>query len=173
MKALPQIAAASLAALAAPLAAHDGHVDAYEMPEPDAMEAAADRIDDDPAEAMSAEEGIALAMLPSLPPGSNLVLRSPLSLADGLEVIVSDVVIPPGATVPRHYHPGEEFLYLVEGTATHVQEGQADIELTAGAGYVIPARAIHAPRGGPQGARAIVFRVHVEGQEERVLVPEE
>ncbi len=104
------------------------------------------------------------------PPGSNMVLRAPITLADGLEVIISDVVIPPGATVPRHYHPGEEFLYLIEGSALHVEKGQADRLLKAGDAYVIPPRAEHAPRGGPEGARAVVFRVHVRDEPERILV---
>lgn len=106
------------------------------------------------------------------PPGSNQLLRAPLSMAEGLEVIISDVVIPPGATVPRHYHPGEEFIYVLEGSAAHVEEGQPDRTLKAGDTYVIPPRVEHAPRGGPDGARAIVFRVHVEGEQERILVEE-
>ena len=106
------------------------------------------------------------------PPGSNQMLRAPLTVADGLEVIISDVVIPPNATVPRHYHPGEEFLYVLDGSAVHVEEGKDDRILSAGDAYVIPPRAIHAPRGGPDGARAIVFRVHVEGADERTLVAE-
>ncbi len=106
------------------------------------------------------------------PPGSHQMLRAPITVADGLEVIISDVVIPPNATVPRHYHPGEEFLYVIEGSAVHVEEGKDDRVLSAGDAYVIPPRAIHAPRGGPDGARAIVFRVHVEGADERTLVTE-
>lgn len=105
------------------------------------------------------------------PPGSNEMLRSPLSALPGAEVIVSDVVIPPNAQVARHYHPGEEFLYVIEGTAIHVEEGKPDRELKAGDSYAIPPRAIHAPRGGPEGARAIVFRVHVAGQPERIDAP--
>jgi quercetin dioxygenase-like cupin family protein len=105
------------------------------------------------------------------PPGSNEMLRSPLSALPGAEVIVSDVVIPPNAQVARHYHPGEEFLYLIEGTAIHVEEGKPDLPLKAGDTYTIPPRAIHAPRGGPEGARAIVFRVHVAGQPERIDAP--
>ena len=104
------------------------------------------------------------------PPGSNEMLRAPITAADGLEVIISDVVIPPNATVPSHYHPGEEFLYVLEGSAVHVEKGKPDRILRAGDTYVIPPRAIHAPRGGPDGARAVVFRVHVEGAEERILV---
>ncbi|MBO9518014.1 MAG: cupin domain-containing protein [Porphyrobacter sp.] len=106
------------------------------------------------------------------PPGSNEVLRSPISGIPGVEVIVSDVVIPPNAQVARHYHPGEEFLYLIEGTAIHVEEGKPDLPLKAGDTYVIPPRAIHAPKGGPEGARAIVFRVHTAGQPERIEAPE-
>lgn len=106
------------------------------------------------------------------PPGSNEVLRSPLAGTPGVEVIVSDVVIPPNGQVARHYHPGEEFLYLIEGTAIHVEEGRADLPLKAGDSYAIPPRAIHSPRGGPEGARAIVFRVHVAGQPERIEAPE-
>jgi len=106
------------------------------------------------------------------PPGSNQVLRASVTVAEGLEVIISDVVIPPHTTVPRHYHPGEEFLYVLDGYAIHVEEGKADQILRAGDSYVIPPRAEHAPRGGPEGARAIVFRLHVEGEAERTLVNE-
>jgi quercetin dioxygenase-like cupin family protein len=105
-------------------------------------------------------------------PGSNEVLRSPLAGTPGVEVIVSDVVIPPNGQVARHWHPGEEFLYLIEGTAIHVEEGKPDLPLKTGDSYAIRPRAIHAPRGGPGGARAIVFRVHVGGQPERIDAPE-
>lgn len=107
-----------------------------------------------------------------MPPGSNLRLRAPITISDDLEVIISDVVIPPNGTVPAHYHPGEEFLYLIEGSAIHIQQGQPDQTLRAGDAYVIPPEAVHAPRGGPDGARAIVFRVHRAGSPERVLVDE-
>ena len=106
------------------------------------------------------------------PPGSNEMLRSPLSALPGSEVIISDVVIPPNAQVARHFHPGEEFLYVIEGTAIHIEEGQPDRLLKAGDSYAIPPRAIHSPKGGPQGARAIVFRVHLAGQPERIDAPE-
>lgn len=120
----------------------------------------------------SGEEHYAAAPqdIPRPPPGSNEQLRAPVSGVDGLEVIISDVVIPPGAQVPRHFHPGEEFLYVIEGSAVHVQEGQEDIVLKAGDSYVIPPRAVHSPYGGEDGARAIVFRVHSAGEPERTLV---
>ena len=70
--------------------------------------------------------------VPLPPAGSNEVLRTKVRVADNLEVIISSVYIPSGVQVPRHYHPGEEFLYVVQGSAVHVEEGQADRVLTAG-----------------------------------------
>ena len=106
------------------------------------------------------------------PPGSNLMMRAPITISDDLEVIISDVVIPAGASVPRHFHPGEEFVYVIEGSAVHVEDGKPDQILREGDAYVIPPQAEHAPRGGPDGARAIVFRVHKDGLPERINVGE-
>jgi len=38
-------------------------------------------------------------------------------LASGLEVVVSEVELPPHTTLDMHWHPGEEFVYLAEGHA--------------------------------------------------------
>ena len=98
------------------------------------------------------------------------MLREKVSVAPGLEVIISDVVIPPNAQVPKHYHPGEEFVYLIEGSAVHVVEGEPDRVVNAGEALVIRPNVIHSPRGGPDGGRAIVFRLHVADQPERIPV---
>ena len=110
---------------------------------------------------------------PELPPGSNEMLRAPLTMADGLEVIVSDVIIPPNAATPRHYHPGEEFVYIIEGSVVHVEEGKPEFILKAGDAVTLAPRVEHAPRATEEGARVIAFRVHTEGQPERILVEEE
>ena len=107
---------------------------------------------------------------PKLPPGSNEMLRAPLTLTNGLEGIVSDVIIPPNATVPRHHHPGEEFVYIIEGSVVHVEEGKPEFVLEAGEAITIAPEVEHEPRGTEEGARAIVFRVHTEGAPERTLV---
>ena len=119
----------------------------------------------------SQSESVACAA-PLPPPGSTELLRTKIRAADNIEIIVASVFLPPGVEVPRHYHPGEEFLYVVQGSAVHVEEGQENRELKAGEAYVIPPEVIHEPYGGPDGAHAIVFRIHIEGEEERYLVPE-
>ena len=105
-----------------------------------------------------------------LPPGSNEMLRAPLTSAEDLEVIISDVIIPPNGTVPRHYHPGEEFIYIIEGSVVHIEEGMPEEIRQAGDAFVIAPEVEHEPRGTEEGARVIVFRVHEEGQPERILV---
>lgn len=107
------------------------------------------------------------------PPGSNQMLRGPITISEDLEVIISDVIIPAGAAVPRHYHPGEEFVYVIAGSAIHVEAGKPDQLVQAGEALVIPPEAEHAPRGGPGGARAIVFRVHKAGLPERINIGDE
>lgn len=107
---------------------------------------------------------------PVPPPGSNEMLRAPIADAPALEVILSDVVIPPDASVPAHTHPGEEFVYVISGSAVHVEEGKPDRLVAAGETLTISPRAVHAPRGGPRGARAIVFRVHPRNTPERAPV---
>ena len=107
-----------------------------------------------------------------MPPGSNEMLRALIAQSDDLEVIISDVVNPAGASVPKHFHPGQEFRYVIERSAIHREEGQPDQTLNVGDAYVIPPRAVHNPMGGPKGARAIVFRVHQKGNPERILVNE-
>lgn len=125
-----------------------------------------------PAEAPAAEQSSgAIAIPPGLSPGSNEMLRTVLANHPDIEVIVSDVIIPPGSQVPRHFHPGEEVVYVIEGSAVHVEEGKPDRVLSAGEAMVIAPEAIHAPIGGPEGARAIVFRIHTPGRPERILVP--
>ena len=120
----------------------------------------------------AAAESSSITIPDGLAPGSNEMLRANITAAPELEVLISDVIIPASATVPRHYHPGEEFIYVIEGSAIHVEEGKPDKLINSGDAMVIPPEAVHAPRGGPAGARAIVFRVHVDGQPERIPVPD-
>ena len=100
------------------------------------------------------------------------MLVAPLETAPGIEVIISDVVIPPDAGVPPHYHPGEEFVYVIEGSAIHREEGKEDKVYHAGEAFVIGKGKVHAPKTGDEPARAIVFRVHPVGEPERILVEE-
>ena len=64
---------------------------------------------------------ISVADEPSAVPGPVLetLLSTQLEGVQGTEVIVSRVVIPPNASLPKHWHPGEEFAYILEGSASY------------------------------------------------------
>lgn len=104
------------------------------------------------------------------PPGVESLLRSRLESVEGTEIIVDRIVLAPNATLPMHWHPGEEISYVLEGSAVLRQEGKADITTNAGEMVMIPARQVHTAIVGDEGATVLVMRVHPEGEPERVLV---
>jgi len=61
----------------------------------------------------------------------------------GREAVMALVEIPPGATEGRHTHPGDVFVYVLEGTPTLDVEGQPTKTLKAGDAFSIAAGQIH------------------------------
>ena len=100
------------------------------------------------------------------------LMHATLEGVDDTEVIVSRVLIPPHTKLPRHWHPVEEFAYVVVGSVTLRQEGEDDIVLNAGDVGKVPLRQVHTAITGDEGCELIVFRVHDSGEPERVLVEE-
>ena len=100
------------------------------------------------------------------------LMRATLEGAADTEVIVSRVVIPPNTELPRHWHPGEEFAYVISGSVTLWQEGKEDVVMEAGGVGKVPLRQVHTAITGDEGCELIVFRVHASGEPERVLVDE-
>ena len=72
----------------------------------------------------------------------------------GREVVQTIVGLAPGTTVPRHAHPGEESISVLEGTWAYTVEGQPPVTLTAGDVLFIPAGTIHAARNVGTGRAA-------------------
>ena len=97
------------------------------------------------------------------PFGSNPVFNEATAAAPGHELIVADLHLPPGAVGEAHYHAWEEYLYVIEGSALVEIEGMAPREIVAGETFIIPRLVPHTPKAGPQGIRAIIVRVHDEG----------
>jgi quercetin dioxygenase-like cupin family protein len=97
------------------------------------------------------------------------LLRSELEVVEGIEVIMSRVEIAAGTSLPRHHHPGEEFVYVIDGEATMWQAGKADTVLRAGDVFKVPLGQVHTAITGSQAATAIVFRVHRKGLPERIV----
>ena len=62
----------------------------------------------------------------------------------GREVIQVRVDLAPGTAFGRHRHPGEEIIYVLEGTFEYQVEGRPPLTLTTGDVLFIPAGTIHA-----------------------------
>src|SRR4051812_37745188 len=71
------------------------------------------------------------------------LLKHDLSIP-GQEVIQVLIDFAPGAAAPRHAHPGEELVYVLEGSLEYVLEGRSPITLKAGEVLLIPQGKSHA-----------------------------
>jgi quercetin dioxygenase-like cupin family protein len=80
----------------------------------------------------------------------------------GREVVQTIVELAPGTTAPRHTHPGEEIIYVLEGAWEYTVEGQPPVTLTAGDVLFIPAGTIHAAQNVGTGRAAELATYIVE-----------
>ena len=96
------------------------------------------------------------------------LLSDELEGAPGTEVIVSRVHIPANTSLPKHWHPGEEFAYVLKGSVTLWQEGKDSIQVKEGEVAKVPLKQVHTAITGNEGASLLVFRVHEKGKPERV-----
>jgi quercetin dioxygenase-like cupin family protein len=98
------------------------------------------------------------------------LLSEELEGAPGTEVIVSRVEIPAHTSLPKHWHPGEEFAYVIEGSVTLWQEGKEDTVISAGQAAKVPLAQVHTAITGDESVTLLVFRVHEKGKPERIPV---
>ena len=100
------------------------------------------------------------------------LLRAELAGIEGKEAVIGLAEIAPGAKPGRHYHPGDEFFYLLEGSFTWAEDGKAPQVVTAGDLRHQPARRVAEAKNITAPVRALVFLVHEKGQPLRVAVEE-
>ena len=104
--------------------------------------------------------------------GLNLqtLMKAKLEGVHGTEVIVSHVTIPPNTSLPKHWHPGEEFAYVLKGSVTLWQKGKENLLGNTGDVVKVPLKQIHTAVTNEEGVTLLVFRVHEQGKPERVSV---
>jgi quercetin dioxygenase-like cupin family protein len=64
----------------------------------------------------------------------------------GREVWQLRVTFLPGASFPRHRHPGEEIIYVLEGVVEYDVDGKPPVTLKAGDVLFVPYGVVHAAR---------------------------
>jgi quercetin dioxygenase-like cupin family protein len=90
----------------------------------------------------------------------------------GKEAVVLTVDGKPMLVGKRHYHPGDEFIYLAEGTLTLDIEGKGKVTLNKGETVHIPGRVVHQAIN-PDSERpfkAVTFGVFEKGQPDTTVV---
>jgi quercetin dioxygenase-like cupin family protein len=98
---------------------------------------------------------LALQMAQAQQPG---IKRTDLQRHDlsvpGHEVVQSRVELDPGVAFGKHWHPGEEIIYVLEGSVEYQLEGKPPVTLKAGDVLFIPAGTIHAAKNVGSGQAA-------------------
>lgn len=98
------------------------------------------------------------------------LLSCQLEGVEGTEVIVSITTVPPQTKLPKHWHPGEEFAYVLEGSLVLWQEGKPDEYYRKGDVGKVPLKQVHTISTQEEGATILIFRVHETGQPGRIPV---
>src|SRR5688572_3475298 len=111
----------------------------------------------------------------SLPAAQKLnIKRTELQRHDlsvpGRESVQVRIDFEPGAAFGKHSHPGEEIIYVIEGTFEYEVEGKPPVTLTAGDVLFIPAGTIHAAKNvGTTNAAELATYIVEKGKQLVVL----
>ena len=106
--------------------------------------------------------GLALHVARAQQPG---IKRTDLQRHDlgvpGREVVQVRVDFAPGVAFGKHTHPGEEIVYVLEGSLEYQVEGKPPVTLKAGQVLFIPAGTVHAAKnvGSGNGAELATYVV--------------
>jgi quercetin dioxygenase-like cupin family protein len=82
--------------------------------------------------------------------------------APGREVIQNRVEITPEALPYKHFHFGEEIIYVLEGELEYQIEGEPARTVKAGEALMVPAKAVHSVKNVGRGAGAELATFVVE-----------
>ena len=89
----------------------------------------------------------------------------------GRELIQNRVDIAPDAPPVRHKHPGEEIIYVIEGTLEYSIDGREPAIFNAGEVLLVPAETVHSVRNvGSQSAAELATYIVEKGKPLLVLV---
>ena len=90
----------------------------------------------------------------------------------GREVVQNRVDISPEAPAFKHTHPGEEIIYVLEGSPEYQVEGKPPTTVNAGEVFFVPAETIHAAKNVGTGNAAELATYIVEKGKLLVVIAE-
>ncbi len=90
--------------------------------------------------------------------------RAEVADAGDLEVVMGLIERPSESRGAKHYHPGPELGYILEGAMTFETENARQVTLVAGDTFYQPAGEWHIASTSTDGVKTVVFRVLRKGQ---------
>ena len=102
------------------------------------------------------------------------LLKADLVGMEGKELIVQLVEFAPGGASGKHWHPGQEAFFVLEGSGIFEMEGHPPMTMAAGQAAYGPAKVVHEGKNASATApwKIVAFRVHEKGQPIAVTVTE-
>ncbi|MBI3326623.1 MAG: cupin domain-containing protein [Nitrospinae bacterium] len=82
------------------------------------------------------------------------------------EAVVLHVELAPGAAAGKHWHPGHEFFYVLDGSATLMVKGKKAVTVKAGStGHLLP-KQVHDVKNTSKTdpLKVLVFAIYEKGQ---------
>ena len=99
------------------------------------------------------------------------ILRKPMSGLEGKEVVVFLADIPPGGVAGIHYHPGDEAIYMLQGSLVFEPDQEKPFELKAGEITFNPAKHIHKAKNMSATEAAKVLNCMIAEKGQPLAVP--
>ena len=100
-----------------------------------------------------------------------VLLKTDLAGAGGQEGVVWLIEISPGAATGKHYHPGQEFVYVLEGAGRTEMEGRRPATLRAGGALYLPPGQVHNTTNASAPAQAKALVVYIGEKDQPLVVP--
>jgi quercetin dioxygenase-like cupin family protein len=95
-----------------------------------------------------------------------MLQQKDLEGAEGRELLMYRADFVPGGVLGRHFHPGPELIYVLEGALILEQDGHSPVTLNAGDTAYLPHKHIHKARNASTTGqvKVLVFLVGEKGQ---------
>ena len=100
------------------------------------------------------------------PVKATVLQKVDLTGIEGKEGIVGLAEIAPGTIVGKHYHPGHEFVYILEGSQILEIEGKPPVTYKAGDTWYLSPKQVHSTKNVSETApvKVLAFAIADKGQ---------
>ena len=97
------------------------------------------------------------------PSTATILIKTGLTATQGKDIFVALAEVAPHFTGSRHYHAGDEVVYILEGSITFTLDGKPDVTLKAGETCHIPAKQVHFGTTASESVKFLSIQVQETG----------